>query len=119
MRFDDLSIKEIEEFKKAEKFYVIYSPAEKQYEVVELDKSEVEFVEYGEPRAKQEPEKYKYSYWFDDRQEAVEFITELQAQDKLIKDLRGAVAQAELLLSEIEKRTGKKTPDIDIERMLE
>ncbi len=119
MRFDELNIKEIEEFRKAEKFYVVYSPAEGQYEVVELDKSEVEFTEYGEPQAKQEPEKYKESYWFDDSQEAAEFITKLHAQDKLIKDLRGAVANAEQLLSEIEKRTGKKTPDIDIERMLE
>lgn len=103
MRLDELTKSEIAEFKKADCFYAIIELAQNQYEIVKLAKDEVEFDEYGDPTFLNgfEPDKFKHAYWFDDEDEANDYVQTLHRQDKLVVDLRSAIEQSDELLAKL------------------
>lgn len=120
MKLDELTNEELKKFRKAEKFYALISPADRQYEVVELDKTELEIDDYGDVHVLHEPEKYRESYWFNNREEAEGYVEKLKKQDQLVGELQQAVADAQDMLDRLKKRVNDPLFSSDnVDRFLE
>ena len=120
MRLDELTKYEIAKFKKADCFYVIIEPAPNQYEVVKLTKDEVEFDEYDEPSVLHEPEKFKHdTYWFDDEDEANEYVKTLRRLDKLSKETLSLLKQTDEFLEKVKNKENEKQQTTKEETLFE